>query len=349
MLVTLPIVLLLLDFWPLGRWTRAGAGKLVLEKAPLFALAAASSIVTLIVQRPAMERMEGVALGARIANATVAYLAYIGAMIWPRGLAIFYPYPHGLSWQPVAAGAALAAVSVAAIVMRRSRPWLLVGWFWYVITLVPVIGLVQVGMQSRADRYTYVPLIGLFIVVAWGVPSVLERVAPEASRRLALGIAGGAVVLALGVCTFVQVGVWRDGVTLFSHAIDVTSDNVLAQFNLADALSARGDAEGELLHLREAVRIDPHFPDSHFNLAGALLRQRKLDEAAVLCKQAEEFWPTDERTLVDLGTLALLREDYDEAERRFEDALRLYPSSAVALHNRTVARAARERKAASTP
>lgn len=346
MLVTLPFVLLLLDAWPLKRWGRVPARTLVLEKVPLAVLAVASCAITLVVQRSAMERMEGVPLGERVANALVSYVAYIGAMVWPRKLAIFYPYPHGLSWQPVAAAALILAVSFAAIGLARGRPWLLVGWFWYLITLVPVIGLVQVGLQARADRYTYVPMIGLFMIVAWGMPAVVWRFVPGACARGSLAAAAVATLLALAASTFVQVGTWRDGVTLFTHAIDVTTGNVLAQYNLADALALRGDADGELLHLREAVRIDPRFPDSHFNLTSALIRQRKIDEAAVLCKQAQEFWPTEERTLVNLGIVELLRGNYDDAEKRLLDALRLYPDSAVAQHNLAVARAGKARAAA---
>lgn len=334
MLVTVPFVLLLLDYWPLERRRSVGLRTLLLEKIPLFALAGASAMITLVVQRPAMERMEGVALGERVANALVSSVTYIGKMFWPSGLAIFYPYPQGLTWQPFAAAVVLIVITVATIRAGRSRPWLPVGWFWYAVTLVPVSGIVQVGLQARADRYTYVPLIGLFIIVAWGAPEILRRLAPGA---------GVAVLLALGVTTWIQVGYWRDGVSLFSHAIEVTTDNVLAQFNLSDAYSARGDREREMFHLREAVRIDPRFPDSHFNLTSALIRERKLDEAAVLCRQAQEFWPTEERTLVNLGIVELLRGNFDEAETRLSEALRLYPGSAVARHNLVVARAGKAR------
>jgi hypothetical protein len=339
MLVSLPIVLLLLDFWPLARWGRIDPRRLLIEKLPLFGLALASSVVTLVVQRPAMERMEGVPFGARVENALVSYVAYIQDMFWPRGLAIFYPYPHGMVWQPIAAAVVLAALSVVAIRAARRYPWLTVGWLWYVVTLVPVIGLVQVGIQARADRYTYLPLIGLFIIVAWGVPELLLREDAPDAARVTMKVAAIAVVLILAVLTWVQVGVWRNGVELFTHAIAVTGDNVLAQFNLSDALSAQGDEDGALLHLREAVRIDPHFPDAHFNLASALIRQRKVEEAAVLCRQAAEYWPDDERTLVNLGIVELLQGNYPEAEARLAEALRRYPDSAVARHNLAVARA----------
>jgi Tfp pilus assembly protein PilF len=346
MLVTLPLVLLLLDYWPLARWKTAGARTLLLEKLPLFLLAGASAVVTLVVQRPAMERKKEVALGERVANALVSCVVYIEKTVWPSGLAIFYPYPRGLSWQPIAAGALLAIASFVVIRLGRARPWLPVGWLWYVITLVPVSGIVQVGLQARADRYTYVPLIGLFIVVAWGATATAERFVPEPAARRSLAVAAVTVLIALSGLTWTQLVYWRDGVALFSHAIDVTADNALARFNLADAYDARGDEERAMIHLREAVRIDPRFPDSHFNLTSALIRQRKLDEAEVLCRQAQEFWPKEERTLVNLGIVELLRGNFDEAAQRLDEALRLYPDSAVARHNLAVARAGQAKASA---
>ena len=349
MLVSLPLVLMLLDYWPLGRWEKVGPRKLFLEKLPLFAMAFASSVVTLVVQQPAMERMAGIPFIERAANAALSYVVYITKMAWPRRLAVFYPYPRHLVVPSIAAAAALVAVSVAVIVFARSRPYLPVGWFWYVVTLAPVIGLVQVGLQARADRYTYVPLIGILIVLAWGVPDILNRFKPRVDLEAPVVAAGVLVVLALAACTWVQVGYWRSGVDLFTHAIDATKDNVVAHFNLSDAYSARGDTTQELLHLREAVRIDPRFPDAHFNLTSALIRERKLDEAEALCRQAQVFWPLQERTLVNLGIVELLRGNYDEAESRLSEALRRYPDSAVAQHNLVVARAAKSRRERTPP
>lgn len=345
MLVSLPLVLLLLDFWPLGRREEIGAGRLLLEKAPLFVLAAASCVVTLFAQRLALKPLEVLPLGERVANALVSAWVYIGQMLWPRRLAVFYPRSHPPLWQPVVGAILLVAVSVVAVRLARSRPWLPVGWFWYLVTLLPVIGLVQVGLQARADRYTYVPLIGLFIVVAWGVPDLLHRLAPRAALAAPLATAAVLVALALGAATSVQLGTWRSSIDLFTHALDVTESNAFAHFNLADAYSTQGNDEAELAHLREAVRIDPHFAEAHFNLTSALMRRHQVDEVAALCREEQALWPTEERTLVNLGILELLRGNFDEAESRLLEALRLYPDSAVASHNLVVARAARARAA----
>ena len=213
MLVTLPFVLLLLDLWPLKRvgvdaWDRATATRLVVEKIPLFALVAISSIVTFLVQREggAVINLEGISLALRLSNALLSYIAYIGNMVWPSGLAILYPYPGSIPmWKSAAALALLLAASAAAIMAVRRRPYVTVGWFWYVGTLVPVIGIVQVGTQAMADRYTYIPLIGLFLLIAWGGYDLPGR---ESSRRVPLAAVCVMMVATLGVATWNQSRYW---------------------------------------------------------------------------------------------------------------------------------------------
>ena len=256
MLVTLPFVLLLMDYWPLGRLdnglsvTRDRLKRywgLVREKLPLFALTAISCVVTFLVQRHggAMPDLEWLPLDVRIANALVSYAKYIGKMLLPRHLAVLYPYPSGTLplWQLAGAVFLLMYVSVMVFRSRQRYPYLAVGWAWYVGTLVPTIGIVQVGKQALADRYTYVPLIGLFIIIAWGVPDLVARwcvVSSWRRRRILLAVSATASILALMTCTWFQVGRWRDRISLYTHALRVTSNNATIHNNLGNALLAEG-------------------------------------------------------------------------------------------------------------
>jgi predicted negative regulator of RcsB-dependent stress response len=331
MLVSLPLVLLLLDVWPLARAGAVPWRTLLLEKVPLGALAMLSALVTLIVQKPAMQALAGVGFRDRAANAALSYVGYVGAMLWPARLSVFYPFPRGGIPLAAAGGAAivLAAVSVAVLPSARSRPWLPVGWFWYVITLVPVAGLVQIGSQARADRYTYVPLVGLFVMAAWSVPLFAERAAVRALARAGTA----AVVVALSAATWIQVGTWRSNLDLFTHAAAATGDNAFAQFKIAEAEEQRGNADAAVAHLREALRIEPAYAKAHFNLTGILARQRKTEEVAASCREEVALWPNDENTLIDLGVLAFLQGNRDAAAARFTEALRVNPDSAAARHN----------------
>src|SRR5208337_2863222 len=239
MLVTLPFVLLLLDFWPLRRFEQKTSDKyqralirsLLIEKIPLFALAALSSIATFIAQKKggAVVSLEGIAPGVRIANAFVSYIIYIGKTIWPDNLAVFYPHP-GLwpFWQVL--GAVLSLIAVTAIVIRWAKrfPYLAMGWLWFAGTLVPVIGIVQVGRQAMADRYTYVPLIGLFIMASWGIPELLKQ---WRYRKEALAASSALIVICLSIFTWTQVGYWRNSMALYDHALQVTSHNDVAHTN----------------------------------------------------------------------------------------------------------------------
>ena len=249
MLVTLPFALLLLDVWPLGRWGARGARFLLAEKLPLIALSAIFGAVTFAAQRSGggIASAEVVPLGLRVSNALVSYVRYLGKTIWPRGLAIFYPHPLDTlpAWQVLGAALFLTAVTLTAVRQRRGHPYLLFGWLWYVGTLVPVIGLVQVGAQAMADRYTYVPAIGVFVAACWGVAALLDRLMPRrpaASRRWA-AILGSAAVLLLAVATRAEAGFWRDSRTLFEHALAATKNNYTAHTGLGSALAAKGSVD----------------------------------------------------------------------------------------------------------
>ena len=349
MLVTLPFVLLLLDYWPLRRFGsqndkrrgKAWAGwKLIWEKTPLLVLVAASSVVTYIVQEKSgfVRPTDEFPFGARVSNAVVSYAAFIGKMLLPRNLAVFYPYPvKGLPiWEVVGAAALLVAVSALVIRAGRRRPYLPVGWLWYLGTLVPVIGLVQVGVQAMADRYTYVPLIGLFIIIAWGVPDLFgreadrsrsrgRRSATEQSRSKILVVLAAMVIAILMVCTWFQVGYWRSNIALFRHALACTTENDIAHNNLAIALAGEGKLDEAIEHYKTALRIKPDKAKAHYNLANVLTDRGKLDEAIRHYEEAIRIDDRYAKAYHNLG-LALARQGkLDEAAACFEKALRIDP------------------------
>ena len=289
MLVTLPFVLLLLDVWPLRRFSvftprRSAGGRsrasqafgLLAEKAPFVLLSVASSGVTLFAQQQgAVVNTNPVAF--RVANALIAYGAYIWKTLWPCRLAVFYPLPESLSvWHATGSGALLAGVTFFAARTRRRLPFLAVGWLWFLGALFPVIGVVQVGKQAMADRYTYVPHIGLFIMVAWGVPLLVRE---RRYGRLVLTGAALTVTGLLAAATYGQVGHWRDSVTLFRHALEVTDRNYLAHNSLGNALKKRGDMEGAASHYREALRICPGHASARNNLGAVLAQQGDVTDA----------------------------------------------------------------------
>lgn len=338
MVVTLPFTLLLLDIWPLARLS-AGVRALVLEKLPLFALSAASCIVTFLVQRAggAMGSLDRYTPATRMSNACISVGAYLRKAVWPRDLAVYYPYPtHApAAWRIAGVIVLVVLVSALALRERRRRPYLLVGWLWFLGTLVPVIGLVQVGIQSMADRYTYVPLTGIFIMVAWGVPDLAARLFEKRRESLArwLAIPGVAAVLALAGCTWIQVGYWRDSKTLFAHALDVTTDNSIAHADLGIALATEGKFEEAIAHYRESLRIRPgHAPTLH-RLGKALKRIGHEDEAAASFNEALRGDPDFADARNDLGLLLAGQGKVQEAIEQFELVLRVQPDDAQAYYN----------------
>jgi protein O-mannosyl-transferase len=290
MVVTLPCVLLLLDVWPLRRPLRAG---LLWEKLPLFALALASSVVTVIAQRRggAMVRVDLVPLPVRATNAIVAYAQYIRKMLWPVDLAAMYPMSRGFP-DPVALSAAVAlliAITALAVRERRRYPYVLVGWLWFLGTLVPVIGVVQVGVQSMADRYSYIPLVGLFLLVVWGVSDLSARV-PVA--RVPLRVAAVVTVLFCVVLSLRQVRYWRSSELLWTRAMEVTPDNYFAQANLAYVLWRDGRSAEAIPLFRQSLRIRPDFAEVHNNLGVALADQGELGEARSHFREAVRVDPS---------------------------------------------------------
>lgn len=344
MLVSLPLVLLLLDYWPLGR-LRDGARwqDLVREKAPFLALAFVSCVVTFWAQRTggAVGSFETYPLGVRLANAIVAYAGYIAQMFWPVRLAVLYPHP-GASlplWKAAGSAAAMIAVTAAAVRAARTRPYFIVGWLWYLITLVPVIGLVQVGKQPMADRYTYVPLLGLFFIISWGGSEVLlgrdrQAVSASLARKAAAGVLAAAVILALIPAAYAQVGVWRDSITLWRHAIAVGADTPLAHNNLATALKDKGFTEDAISEFRTAIQMEPEYADAIFNLATTLGENGQCAEAAVqfrrVLKLSRGLYPEAHN-----GLGICLRElgDVRGAIRHFRRALELNPDLRTARDN----------------
>ncbi len=383
MTVTLPFVLLLLDVWPLCRWAPGGGGTggprakrpsswsalrpLVWEKVPLLALSLGASVVAYLAQRHAgaVGGLEGFPLGLRIQNAVVSYAVYLLRTIWPAGLAAVYPFPDSIPvWQVAAAAALLAALSILFLRRAVGHLPLAVGWLWYLGTLVPVIGVVQVGIQGMADRFTYVPLIGVFIVAAWAVPERLT--AGRSTWRLATGAAGACLVAACLVATRAQIAYWKDNVALWTRVIQVTQgmSALDAHLTLGATLRDQDRLDEAARHFAEALEIDPRsavawagsglvlerqgrdaeamtayesalaldaaLPEVHNNLGVLLARQGRLAEATEHFAAAARLEPGFELALVNLG-LGLMRTGRgDEAAAALTEALRLNPGNQVA-------------------
>jgi Tfp pilus assembly protein PilF len=354
MLVTLPFVLLLLDYWPLARLSfqggRAAAAaspppgpgvalkRLVWEKAPLFGLAALFSLVTFYTQKAVGALWTGKTLPftMRLANALVAYVSYLGKMFWPARLAVLYPHPgpNLPLWPAVAAGLGLAALSFLALRLARRHPYLPVGWLWYLGTLVPVIGLVQVGRQAMADRFTYVPSIGLFIAVVWGTAALAAR---WRAPRFLLPVGAGVVLSALAVCSWVQVGYWRDSISLYEHTLKVTGSNPVIQNNLGEAWAAQGQLAQAVAHYRAALRLQPDFAQAHYNLGVAFGAQGQLAQAAGQYRAALRLKPDFPEAQNNLGEVLAAQGKLAQAEAQYRAALRLRPDLAVTRNNLGVA------------
>jgi len=340
--VTLPFVLLLLDYWPLNRiseFARRPSEKarvhfaqktwrqLVLEKVPILALSAIASVLTLCAQELAIVSTAGLPVSQRIVHTLAAYNHYLVAMFVPRNLAVYYPYQVHLSMLTVACAIIVPVlVTLFAIVNWRRRPYLLVGWLWYLGTLVPVIGLVQVGDQAWADRYTYLPLIGLFVPAVW--------LAFEAVKSRMV-LQGATVMVAAGLlaATSAQLRYWKDTRTLFEHADKVTPQNYMAITILGSLLAQEGKWVEAMEHYQTALRYQPAFPEAHFFLGNALDEQGKLDEAVAEYQKALWFRPTQEQTHIFMGIALAKQKKYDEAIAHYTAALKLNPDSAVTHNN----------------
>lgn len=349
MLVTLPLTLLLLDYWPLGRLKTVDSKSwnLVWEKIPLFILAGISCVVTFMAQKMggAVAPMQGLPVGMRVANALVSYVEYILKMIWPIKLAAFYPHSgNGLpEWQVVGAGVLLVCISALAVLAGRRNRYIAVGWLWYMITLVPVIGLMQVGGQAMADRYTYVPLIGLFIIIAWGAPDLLNLLKPTYRYLggIVLSIASCVIVLAFAACSWVQVGYWKNDIILYEHVLQVVPNNALANTALGNALAAKGDIRTAIFHYRKAIKISPGFTEARNDLGAALLSQGKIDAAISEFRELIRLAPKDPVSHNNLGTALAKQGNLDAAILEFQRAITLNPEYAKAKHNLKLALALR--------
>ena len=341
MLVTLPFVLLLLDYWPLRRLQsdrRTAISRLVYEKIFLLVLVAGSVVTTLTVQKMggALGSLNAFPIQERVINALVSYWLYLQKMIWPGGLAIFYAHPENtLSvWKGLATAALLALVTTAAIRLARRAPYFAVGWFWYLGTLIPVIQLVQTGSIAMADRYAYVPLIGIFIIIAWGLPELLAK---WRLRSRILTIAAGIWISTLMLMTWNQVSHWKNSITIFSHAIEVTDieypDFLLAHNNLANALLAEGRTGKAISHYKMAINLMPDYAVNHNHLANALFAEQKTEEAISHFKMAIELMPDYAIAHNNLGTVLLAEQKTEEAISHYKTAVKLLPDYATAHYN----------------
>ncbi|MEZ5331006.1 MAG: tetratricopeptide repeat protein [Thermoanaerobaculia bacterium] len=330
--VTLPLVLLLLDHWPLERrrnasppsWTR-----LLLEKVPLLGIAIVVGTVTLLAQSEAMPTLGTIGLGRRIATAAVAAATYVVQVFVPRDLAVFYPLPASFSAQwIVGALGLLAVVTLGAWRARKRAPYLLVGWGWYLVTLAPMSGLLQAGSQARADRYTYLPLVGLFLALVWGLADLATRLG---RRRLATGLAAAVLAVSLAACALVtrrQLGWWRDSVTLWTRALAVTADNPRAHLNLAEGLRALGRREEALAHYRRALELEAGQADVWAALGNALWSWGRPDEAVPALRRALALDPTDVGALHTLARALAEKGAVDEPIALLEEAVHRAPDLA---------------------
>jgi protein O-mannosyl-transferase len=340
MLVTWPLVMLLLDYWPLRRFEfstlnaqRSTLPRLVTEKIPFFVLVALMSAVTFVVQKQggAMTGVTSLPLGARVGNALISYCRYLGKLFRPVDLVACYWHPG--QWplgKVLLAGGVILGISVVIWLQRRRYPYLLMGWLWFLGMLVPVIGLVQVGEQAMADRYTYLPLLGVLILAVWGV---CELTRGWRYHVIALSVAGGAAIVSCLVLTQQQIGYWKDGVALFKHALEVTKDNQIAHTAFGDALGRKGQMDEAIGQYQEALRLKPGYALAHNNLGIALVLKGQADEAIRQFQEAIRLKPDYAEAYYDLGASLINKGQIDEAILQIQEAVRLKPNYAEARNN----------------
>jgi len=320
MIVTLPFVLVLLDLWPLQRGLR------LLEKLPLFAMSAAGAAITYMAQSGSGAVKPAGAIS--LENALVSYGVYLLKTIWPSGLAPFYPYPASIpAWEVALSAVTLAAITAVAVRSRRTAPYLLTGWLWFLGTLVPVIGLVQVGAQARADRYLYVPMVGLAIMAAWGGAALL--------RGRAQAVVAGAALLAFAGAAWAQASYWHDSGSLFAHAVEVTDGNYVAEHNLGEYLMGIPGRESDaVLHLRKAALLRPESGQIHSDLGAALARDPgSLPDAVAELQAAVRLLPESAIPHNNLGNVLAQSGRFPEAIAEYRAALRIDPAYADAAAN----------------
>ena len=337
MLVSLPLVLLLIDYWPLRRFTGpSSTRRLWIEKLPLIGLAAMSCFVTFFAQRLAVASTDYIPLARRVGNAAVACMIYIVQMVWPLHLAPFYPHPADQdlapgvinqlpAWQIVLAVVAIIGISIAAVLWRKERPYVFTGWFWYLIMLGPVIGIVQVGLQAHADRYTYLPQIGLYVLVSWGVAHLIVR---RRAGRLILTAAASILLMSLMLIARTQVRYWHDSETLWKHSLAVTEDNDLPHCGLGNVYFARGELDKALAEFRLALDLRPNSPYAHNGIGFLLTKMGRLDEAVDHLNAAIRIFPIFPTAHRNLGNALMKKGQNTDAIKEFEYALALQPDDA---------------------
>ncbi len=347
MVVTLPFVLLLLDWWPLERieaWHSVSSpasekmrghklsiGRLIAEKIPLLVLSAISSVVTIIAQRSggAVAGLGYISLDCRIANAFISYISYIGKTIWPSGLAVPYPYPHKSISDAVSLICILLFVLMTAISVHagRRKKYILVGWLWYVGTLVPVLGLVQVGEQGMADRYMYLPMLGLLIITAWFVKDVVSK---RPCWKVTAAILAVAILSSMAAITRTQVRYWQDDLTLFEHALKITKDNPVVENNYGCALSKLGFVDEAQKHLQNALRINPAYSEARNNLVKIYLKKGMLNEMIACFNEIIRRNEATADTYYNLAAALEMQKKYDEAAKYYAKSLEMNPEDPAA-------------------
>ncbi|MBF0343469.1 MAG: tetratricopeptide repeat protein [Nitrospirae bacterium] len=331
MAVTLPFVLILLDFWPLKRLSLLTTA----EKIPLFVLSGISSTITYVVQKEAavVQPLSVLPLANRVFTATVNYVHYLYMMLNPLNLAIYYPYPYNMPlWKPVAAFVLLLTVSVCALLLARKRPYILVGWLWYVGTLVPVIKLVQTGREAIADRYTYIPLIGIYIIMAWGCSDLLQK---YRFKRHILIAAASVIIAFYATLTWIQVGHWKNSLTLFRHAIDAVDKNYQAYNNYGNALIDDGRLDEAVGYFAKGLELKPDSAELHMSIGEALTRQGKFEEAIVHYVRSEPLMFFDGEALLHkrFGLIYMRRKNYDGAIFHLNKSLEIHPEDTEVLNS----------------
>jgi len=331
MLVTLPFVLLLLDYWPLDR-IKGQVWQRVLEKIPLIALSAVSSIATLVAQKGAVGYTEQLPILERITNALVSYVLYIWQMLWPVNLAVFYPHPENRLpfWEIISSLLLLIGITAAAITLRKQRPYLITGWLWYLGMLVPVIGLVQVGWQGHADRYTYLPQIGLYIAATWTAADLTRS---WRNQRITLSAAALVIIVVLSWQAWVQIRYWSDSETLFKHALAVTTNNDVAENNLGIVYLGRGNLDEAISLLQAAVDLRPDNSPAHENLAKALLKKGKVTDALIHYRKLVELQPDNMEVHNIVGTVLIQQGRIREGVEEWEKVLDIQPDNGNAVSN----------------
>ena len=391
MLVTAPVILLLLDYWPLrrtaGRKTKSEhrtvalsghsslVSRLILEKVPFFVLSVGACVVTFVVQKRAVGAIPPLPLPWRVENAVVSYLIYVWQTLWPTRLAVFYPHPNDTLtvWEVILASGLLVTITLTAILFRSKRPYLFTGWLWYLVMLMPVIGLVQVGEQGHADRYTYLPHVGLFLLMVWGVADVIQ---PHRSMWRFAAVTAPVIIAALAVMAYIQTSYWRNSETLWTHALAVTSNNDFAhnnlgylcidsgnlneaiahfeaaamirhnkthkhynvgsafvEMNLADALARKGESDEAMVHYQESIRLEPNYADAYYNRGNLLLAKGNIDDAIADWEKTLQLQPNDADAHTCLGNALLRKGSLNEAIAHYQTALALAPDDPHSRNN----------------